>query len=177
MFVIGPYEDNGRARVASVEEITVWGCRLMSRDDLLGSRILIIGGRSEEPIDSMRLITNRSTGLMALTLARSAFERGAEVELWMGACNVPLPDYLHVRRYETVDDLMGMVDGIDHDAVIVPAALADFAPVKTVSGKIPSDKGFPMDLRPVPKVLPKIRSKCGTVIGFKAESGLADDDL
>lgn len=169
VFVIGPHDDHGRSRVASVEEMTVWACRLMSRDDLLGNRILVIGGRSDEPIDSMRLITNRSTGLMAVTLARSAFERGAEVELWMGACNVDLPDYLPVRRFETVADLMKMVKGIGHDVVIVPAALADFTPKKAVKGKVPSDKGFSIELQPVPKVLPEIRKKCTKVIGFKAE--------
>lgn len=102
VIVIGPHEDSGRQKVASVEEMTVWASRLMSRDDLLGNKVLIIGGRSEESIDSMRLITNRSTGLMAVTLARAAFERGADVELWMGACDVALPDYLPVRRYTDV---------------------------------------------------------------------------
>lgn len=177
VFVIGPHDQNGRSRVASVEEMTVWAGRMMSRDDLLGNRILIIGGRSEEPIDSMRLITNRSTGLMAVTLARAAFERGAEVDLWMGACNVELPDYIPVRRFETVGDLMKMVKNIEHDVVIVPAALADFSPKKTVKGKITSDKGFTMDLESVPKVLPEIRKKCAKVIGFKAESGLSGDAL
>lgn len=175
--VIGPHGDGARAKVASKDEIIAWTIRLMSRNDLSGKRILIVGGRSEEPLDSMRLITNRSTGLMAVTLAVRAFERGAEVEMWMGGCNVQIPDHIPVRRYSTVSDLIGMLDSIDHDIVIVPAALADFAPAGCAAGKIPSDKRFDMMLDPVPKVLPLIRRRCGNVIGFKAESGLDRDAL
>jgi phosphopantothenoylcysteine decarboxylase / phosphopantothenate---cysteine ligase len=169
---IGPMTDGVRAKVASKEAVVAWVFKMMSKDDLKGKRILIIGGRSEEPLDSMRMITNRSTGLMAVSLAIRAFERGAEVEMWMGGCNVPLPDYIPTRRFEAVSDLVGMVDSVDHDMVIVPAALADFAPAEEHKGKIPSDKAYDMLLNPVPKVLPLIRARCDKVIGFKAESGM-----
>ncbi|MBQ3685642.1 MAG: bifunctional phosphopantothenoylcysteine decarboxylase/phosphopantothenate--cysteine ligase CoaBC [Candidatus Methanomethylophilaceae archaeon] len=174
---IGPRTDGVRAKVASRDEVVAWAFRMLSRNYLSGKRILVIGGRSEEPIDSMRIITNRSTGLMAAELATRAFERGADVELWMGGASVPLPDYIPTKRFARVSDLVTMIDSIDHDAVIMPAALADFAPGSAAEGKIPSDKGFNLGLEPVPKVLPMIRSKCRTVIGFKAESGLSRDDL
>jgi len=175
--VVGPRVDGGRAKVASRDEIVAWAFKLLSKDDLVGRRILVIGGRSEEPIDSMRMITNRSTGLMALRVAERAFERGADVTLWMGAGDVPIPDYMDVRRFETVADLVSMVGTIDHDVVIVPAALADFSPEKPKEGKIPSGKAFKVNLVPVPKVLPLIRERCGKVIGFKAESGLTKEKL
>ncbi|MCQ2079181.1 MAG: bifunctional phosphopantothenoylcysteine decarboxylase/phosphopantothenate--cysteine ligase CoaBC [archaeon] len=175
--IIGPHLSGGRAKVATVSEVVAWATRLLSRDDLIGRRILIIGGRSEEPLDSMRLITNRSTGMMAVALAQRAFERGADVELWMGGCNVALPDHIPVRRYASVEDLIGMLDLVNHDVVIVPAALADFTPDLKVEGKIPSDKGFDMKLNPVPKVLPLLRERCPKVIGYKAESKLSRDDL
>ncbi len=174
---IGPRIEGPRAKVASRDEVVAWTFKMLSRNYLQGKRILVIGGRSEEPIDSMRIITNRSSGTMAVELAKRAFERGAEVELWMGGCNVPLPDYIPTRRFATVDDLVKMVDGIDHDAVLVPAALADFSPKEAAEGKISSDKGFELDLDPVPKVLPLIRGKCPLVVGFKAESGLSKQDL
>ncbi len=174
---IGPRIDGPRAKVASREEVVAWVFKMLSRNYLQGRRLLIIGGRSEEPIDSMRIITNRSSGTMSVELAKRAFERGADVEMWMGGCSVPLPDYIPTKRFETVDDLVSMVDGIDHDAVLVPAALADFSPRETAEGKIPSDKGFELDLDPVPKVLPLIREKCPVVIGFKAESGLSEKEL
>ena len=166
-----------RAKVASKDEVVAWTFKILSRDFFHGKRLLVIGGRSEEPIDSMRIITNRSTGMMSVELAKRAFERGADVELWMGGCSVELPDYIPTRRFETVSDLVSMVEGIDHDAVLVPAALADFAPHDIASGKIPSDEGFGLELDPVPKVLPLIRGRCGVVIGFKAESGLTRQGL
>ncbi len=174
---IGPRSDGVRAKVASKEEVVAWTFKILSRNFFHGKRLLVIGGRSEEPIDSMRIITNRSTGMMAVELAKRAFERGAEVELWMGGCGVELPDYIPVRRYATVADLVEMVRGIDHDAVMVPAALADFAPHDVAPGKIPSDQGCSLELTPVPKVLPLIRTRCGVVIGFKAESGLSRQEL
>jgi len=174
---IGPHIADLRAKAASKEEIVAWAFKLMSKNDLKGKKVLVIGGRSEEPIDAMRIITNRSTGRMAVQIAERAFERGAEAELWMGGCSIQLPDYIPTKRFETVGDLMKMVSKIKHDIVIVPAALADFTPMKVKKGKISSDVPISIELTPVPKVLPAIRSKCKKVIGFKAESGLDRDSL
>ncbi|MCL2711862.1 MAG: bifunctional phosphopantothenoylcysteine decarboxylase/phosphopantothenate--cysteine ligase CoaBC [Methanomassiliicoccaceae archaeon] len=174
---LGPNIDDVRAKVVSKEEVIAWAFKLMSKNDLKGKKVLVIGGRSEEPIDSMRIITNRSTGLMSVHLAERAFERGADVELWMGGCSVPLPDYIPTKRFGTVGDLMKMTKKIKHDIVIVPAALSDFAAVRVKKGKIPSEGSVKMELTPVPKVLPAIRSRCDNVIGFKAESGLEREAL
>lgn len=174
---IGPHVEDGRAKVASRDEIVAWTFKMLSKDDFSGKSVLVIGGRSEEPIDSMRMITNRSTGLMAVRIAERAFERGADVTLWMGGGSVDIPDYMKVERFETVSELVALVKKIDQDVVIVPAALADFAPDKPKKGKIPSGKSFNIDLVPVPKVLPLIRKKCDKVIGFKAESGLSNEAL
>jgi len=175
--ILGPHIEDLRAKVVSKEEVMAWVFRFMSKNDLKGKKVLVIGGRSEEPIDSMRMITNRSTGLMAVHIAERAFERGADTELWMGGCSVPLPEYIPLKRFETVDELMRMVRKVDHDVVIVPAALADFTSQKVKKGKIPSGASVKMDLIPVPKVLPAIRSRCKNVIGFKAESGLDREAL
>lgn len=174
---LGPVIEDTRAKVVSKEAVIAWVFKLMSKNDLHGKKVLVIGGRSEEPIDSMRMITNRSTGLMAVQIAERAFERGADTELWMGGCSVPLPDHILIKRFETVGDLMKMIPKIKHDAVIVPAALADFALTKVQKGKIPSDGAVNVELAPVPKALPAIRAKCAKVIGFKAESGLNRDAL
>lgn len=175
--VIGPHRDGVRAKAASRDEIVSWAVRLLSRNDMTNRRILVIGGRSEEPLDSMRMITNRSTGMMSLALAQRAFERGADVELWMGGCGVSLPDFLNIKRFTAVSDLVEMVNTIDHDLVIMPAALADFTPSEKKEGKIPSERTFDITLKPVPKVLPMVRKRCENVVGFKAESGLSLKDL
>ena len=174
---IGPRLDGIRAKVASEEEIVNSVERLVGNDYLEGKSVLIIGGRSEEPMDSMRVITNRSSGLMAVKLAEAAFRRGADVDLWMGGCSVQLPGYINVKRFSSVSDLIGMLNDIDHDIVIVPAALSDFKPEEIDRGKITSDEGFDLGLVPVQKVLPLIRKKCNTVVGFKAEPGLTPEKL
>lgn len=174
---IGPRLDGVRAKVASTEEIVGSVERIVGDAYLRGKKVLIIGGRSEEPIDSMRVITNRSSGLMAVKLAEASFRKGADVDLWMGGCSVQIPGYIDVKRFTSVSDLIGMLNDIDHDIVIVPAALSDFKPEEIDHGKITSSEGFELDLIPVQKVLPLIRKKCSTVVGFKAESGLTHDKL
>lgn len=173
---IGPRRDGVRAKVATRDEVVSRSLAVMSDSPLKGKRILIIGGRGEEPIDDMRVVTNRSSGEMALALALRAFQQGAVVDLWMGGCSVQIPDYIDTVRFGSVSELKGMVSSIDHDAVIVPAALSDFAP-KPVSGKIPSDSVLELRMEPVTKLLPLISAQCPVVVGFKAESGLSEVEL
>ena len=99
---VGPRMEEGKAKVATNEEIVEAVLRRLGKGDYRGRRVLVIGGSSEEPIDDMRVITNRGTGETAVELARAAYERGADVELWMGRCSVPLPSFIPTRRYVTV---------------------------------------------------------------------------
>jgi len=173
---IGPRMEEKKAKIADNEEIVAQVIRALSGRTYEGKKVLIIGGSSEEPIDDMRVITNRGTGETAVELAKAAFYQGAEVELWMGRCQVPLPNYVPTRRFVTVEDLLHLVEGVDQDLVLVPAALSDYAPMRK-KGKVPSDKGgMTLELRAVPKVLPKIVGKA-KVVGFKAESGVRDEVL
>jgi phosphopantothenoylcysteine decarboxylase/phosphopantothenate--cysteine ligase len=174
---VGPRMDEGKAKVATNEEIIEAVLRRLGKGDYRGKRVLVIGGSSEEPIDDMRVITNRGTGETAVELAKAAYERGADVELWMGRCSVPLPSFLPTRRFVTVGDLVKMVPQVSHDVVFVPAALSDFAP-KKAEGKLSSEsKEMEMVLEPVAKVLPLLRKKKIKLIGFKAESGMSESEL
>lgn len=174
---IGPRIEGKKAKVAEIEELVSAVIRRIGKRDYLGKSVLIIGGSSEEPIDEMRVITNRGTGETALRLALAAYHRGAEVELWMGRCSVPLPSYIRTRRFTTVDDLLKMVKDIDHDIVIVPAALSDYT-IRPVKGKIPSGKEeLVLRLSPTPKVLESIRTKKCRLVGFKAEYAVSEKEL
>ena len=173
---IGPRMEGKKAKIADNEEIVAQVIRTLNGGGYEGKKVLIIGGSSEEPIDDMRIITNRGTGETAVELAKAAFFQGAEVELWMGRCQMPLPNYIPTKRFVTVEDLLGLVDGLDHDLVLVPAALSDYAPSRK-KGKLASDQGgMTLELKAVPKVLPKIVGKA-KVVGFKAESGVRDEVL
>ncbi|MFP4170979.1 MAG: bifunctional phosphopantothenoylcysteine decarboxylase/phosphopantothenate--cysteine ligase CoaBC [Methanomassiliicoccales archaeon] len=167
---IDPRFEGGKAKMASLEEIVARVERTLGPRDLAGRRVLVIGGSSEEPIDRMRVITNRGTGETAVSLARAAFARGAEVELWMGRHQVSLPDHVALRKFRSVGDLETMLDRVDHDLVMVPAALSDFGP-RQAEGKLPSREGITLELEPLPKVLPRIRDRAEVLVGFKAEHG------
>jgi len=174
---IGPRMEGKKAKIATLDEIVHATIRQLSAGTLKGKKVLIIGGSSAEHMDDMRIITNRGTGETAVELALAAHHQGADVELWMGRCSVPLPSFISTRRFETVADLESMIKGIKHNLVLVPAALSDFT-MDHKGGKLPSEaKVTAVQLRSVPKMLPLIRKKCPKVVGFKAESGVTDEEL
>jgi phosphopantothenoylcysteine decarboxylase/phosphopantothenate--cysteine ligase len=175
--VIGPRFMMGKAKIASNGELVARALRALGPGDLSGKRLLVIGGSSEEPIDGMRIITNKGTGETAVELASAAFERGADVELWMGRHQTELPDYLEIRRFLRLRELEGMVENIDHDLVMVPAALSDYAP-EEAEGKIPtSEEELVLRLTPMPKLLSRLSRGDHRLVGFKAERGITEDQL
>ena len=174
---VGPRFEGRKAKIAVPEEIVHAVIRKLSEGLMRGRRLLIVGGSSAESIDDMRIVTNRGTGETAVELALAAYHQGAEVELWMGRCSVNLPQFIPTMRFESLADLEGMIAGIDHEMVVVPAALSDFT-FDRKRGKLPSEaKATKLQLRSVPKMLPLIVSRCDKVIGFKAESGVGREEL
>ncbi|MEW6377023.1 MAG: bifunctional phosphopantothenoylcysteine decarboxylase/phosphopantothenate--cysteine ligase CoaBC, partial [Thermodesulfobacteriota bacterium] len=81
----------GKGRLAELSEVVEKMEDLFSPKDLKGERILITGGPTQEPIDPVRFITNRSSGKMGYALAKMARRRGAEVILVTGPTNLPIP--------------------------------------------------------------------------------------
>ena len=174
---IGPRIENKKAKIATNEELVEAVIRTLGKKDLVGKRVLVIGGSSEEAIDEMRIITNKGSGETAIEIATAAFERGAEVELWMGRASVGMPSFIETKRFVSVADLTRMIKKADQDVVIVPAALSDFAPARS-KGKIPSDeKDVVLRLCSLPKVLDILRSRAKVLVGFKAEHGIPEKEL
>jgi len=175
--MVGPRFVEDKAKMSHVDELVARVIRALGSHDLAGIRILVVGGSSEEPIDRMRLITNRGTGETAIRLAEAAYMRGAEVEVWMGRHSFPLPTYIKMKRFSSVGDLMEMMDQVDHDLVMVPAALSDYG-IQETEGKISSKNGpLSLDLKPLPKVLPALRQRAKVLVGFKAEHGVEREEL
>ena len=174
---VGPRMEGRKAKIADREETVHAVIRRLSQGLMKGRRVLVIGGSSAESIDDMRIVTNRGTGETAVALALAAYHEGADTELWMGRCTVPLPAFLRIRRFEAVGDLLAMAEEVDHDLALVPAALSDFT-FDRERGKLPSEaKATALQLKSVPKVLPSLKERCPKVIGFKAESGLGEEGL
>lgn len=176
---IPPRIEENKAKMASVEEIVPAVLRLIGRGDLKGKRVLIIAGATREPIDDVRCITNISTGKTGTELALAAWTRGADVELWYGASPEAPPPLIPTKRFDTLESLNALVQrsGLAFDLILVPAAISDYTVEKT-PGKLGSERAIVIELRPAPKVLATLRRRFkGVLVGFKAESGIGDEEL
>jgi phosphopantothenoylcysteine decarboxylase/phosphopantothenate--cysteine ligase len=176
---IGPNVEENKAKMAGIEEVVSALIKALSEPDLKGKKVVVIAGSTEEEIDDVRVITNRSSGCMGVELARDAYERGATVELWMGKAEVDPPPFVKIRRFTSVSDLSKLVKNIRCHYCAVPAAISDFRP-KKVKGKMSSkEKSLTIELTPTPKIIDAIRrrSKRTKIIGFKLESGVSESEI
>ncbi len=173
--VLVPRMEEHKAKMPEMEHIIAEVMTQVGRADLKKRKVLVIAGATEEPVDDIRVITNRSSGETGVELAKAAYERGADVDLWMGRCSVGIPSYIATKRFSTFEQLAKLAKGIKHDIVLFPAAVSDYSPEK-VGGKIPSDQQrLTITLRRNPKLIDRIKAK--VVVGFKAQARLGDDKL
>jgi phosphopantothenoylcysteine decarboxylase/phosphopantothenate--cysteine ligase len=179
--------DTGRGRLPEPAEIFEAAVRVLRRGavaaDLAGLRVLITAGGTREPLDPVRYLGNRSSGLQGYALAGAAVARGAEVTLI--AANVALPDPAGVKmlRAGTALELRDEVRAAaaEADVLVMSAAVADFRPADYAEAKIKkADDSSAPELRLVqnPHILRELgteRMRAGqTVVGFAAETGDAE---
>lgn len=173
---IDPFLESNKAKLASIERITHETIRILGSHTYDGIHVLIIGGSTCESIDTVRCICNASSGKTALSLATTAYHQGADVELWYGSSQQPIPSFItDVSRFSSVKDVEEMIQNRDistFDIIIVCAALSDYIPVET-TGKIPSEKKeLNILCHPAPNILSLIRKVVPQVplVGFKLEN-------
>jgi len=169
--------DTGKGRLASLEAIEkAIEEALYPNQQLAGVPILITAGRTEEDIDPVRTITNRSSGRMGYALAEEAAARGAKVTLITGPADLTLPDVEKVVKVRTAEQMSQAVK--KHlplnKALIMTAAVADFRPSKTSAQKIKRGSGsLDLKLEPVGDILAqasKNNKKQALLVGFALES-------
>jgi len=155
--------------VEKIEQMTV-------PHDYAGETILVTAGPTEEPLDPVRFLTNRSSGKMGAALARRAVARGAEVTLIAGPLKVSPP---HGVRHIPVRTAQEMCDRVMEvfphvNIVIKAAAVADFRPALTMANKIKKEEyGESISLIETPDILKKlgkIKRKDQILVGFAAET-------
>jgi len=167
--------EESKAKMPSIDYIVSSVIAAVGKRDLVGKKVLVIAGSTEEPIDDIRVVTNRSSGETGVELARAAYERGADVELWMGRCEAELPEYIKNSRFTSFDSLAAMTKKMRHDIVLFPAAVSDYSP-KKVEGKISSNMdGLTVVLKRNPKLIDRMKGRF--VVGFKAQAKMKDDAL
>jgi phosphopantothenoylcysteine decarboxylase/phosphopantothenate--cysteine ligase len=176
--VLQPRLEENKVKMPRISEIVENVIRILGPCDLEGKKTLIIAGSTQEEIDDIRVITNKSSGRTGVEIVNNAFERGADCELWMGRCSVHIPKFVPTKRFSSTSELLKMIDEINHDIVIIPAAISDYSPQKR-EGKIPSgEKELSINLKPNPKIIEIIREKSNCIlVGFKAEFEVNEDEL
>ena len=121
----------GPGRMAEPEEIVEAAWKWISRSrDLAGRRVLVSAGPTREPVDSVRFLSNRSSGHMGYALAEAARDRGASVTLLSGPTGLARPEGMRVLPFETAAELHTLLlrEFPDCDVLAMAAAVADFIP-------------------------------------------------
>jgi phosphopantothenoylcysteine decarboxylase/phosphopantothenate--cysteine ligase len=176
--VIEPVMIEGKAKLPSKERLVAEACKMAGPKTLNRKKVLIIGGGSSEPIDDVRVVSNRSSGRMAISLAESAFAMGADVDLWLGNVNYERGSWIKTTRFEALSKLKSLVKSMKrYDAVIVPAALSDFIP-EQAKGKLDSAKPITLKMKKAPKIINGIRKKHeGLMYVFKLGARISEKEL
>ena len=106
--------------------------------DLAGYRVVVTAGGTQEPIDPVRYVGNRSSGKMGYALATEARDRGAHVILISGPVVLDVPYGVEVRGVETAIQMRDAVHDaiIDADVLVMSAAVADFRPAEVATQKL-----------------------------------------
>jgi phosphopantothenoylcysteine decarboxylase / phosphopantothenate---cysteine ligase len=167
----------GAGRLASVESIArVVLESLGIREDLQGETVLVTAGGTEEPLDAVRYIGNRSSGKMGYALAEASRRRGASVLLVTGPTSLEAPCGVVVERVRTAEEMAEKVHShlSETSVVVMAAAVADFRPAEFRPEKIKKQQG-PLTLRlePTRDILSEIagrRRPDQIVVGFAAET-------
>jgi phosphopantothenoylcysteine decarboxylase/phosphopantothenate--cysteine ligase len=136
--------ETGVGRLADPAEIhAAIRARLARRRDLTGKTVLLTAGRTEEPVDPVRVLTNRSSGRMGVALAEEARDRGASVVLVAGVLSVAEPTGVRIVSAVTAEAMRRAVlaEAAKADIVIGAAAVADFRPVKPAAQKLKRSAG------------------------------------
>ena len=145
--------------------------------DLEGARVLITAGRTEEALDPVRILTNRSSGKMGVALAEEALARGAEVTLLAGPVDVPLPDGAEVERVVTAQEMAEAAHRLfpKCDALVMAAAVGDFRAAEEKTQKMSRGAGnIQVSLTSNSDILAGLAAKrqhSQILIGFALEPG------
>jgi phosphopantothenoylcysteine decarboxylase/phosphopantothenate--cysteine ligase len=167
--VIPPRMEEQRAKVANNEEIVLHVMRAVGGWGMKGRHVLITSGACREPVDDVRVLTTRATGMMGRAVALEAFRLGADVTVvhrdrFPCIRNIPISTADEMRNA-----VMDICSGERVDFYVSTAAISDFAPVP-FPGKIASGKQVTVTLKPLTKLLPEIKDTCHpppVIVAFK----------
>jgi phosphopantothenoylcysteine decarboxylase/phosphopantothenate--cysteine ligase len=129
----------GKGRLPEPEDLLEVVLHAVSHEkDLLGKRVLVSAGPTQEALDPVRYLTNHSSGRMGYAIAKAAARRGAEVTLVSGPVALKKPAYVHTVDIVSAQDMFDAVMQYakDADIIIKAAAVADFTPETVADNKL-----------------------------------------
>ncbi|OGN91052.1 MAG: phosphopantothenoylcysteine decarboxylase [Chloroflexi bacterium RBG_13_48_17] len=164
----------GLGRLVDVNEVLGTIYQVLGRSgDLAGKRIVVTAGGTQEPVDPVRCLTNRSSGKMGYALAEAARDRGAQVTLVSAPAFLPKPIGMDIVNVGTAQEMYEAVKKAvtKADALIMAAAVADYRPKKSSKNKIKRERAssLTLELERTPDILGEVKGKFLRV-GFAAES-------
>jgi phosphopantothenoylcysteine decarboxylase/phosphopantothenate--cysteine ligase len=166
----------GVGRLAGIERIVEAVEGFWDRSDALrGKKILITASRTEEDVDPVRFLTNRSTGKMGYALAEVAQRHGPQVVLVSGPTHLSPPENVELVRVRTAEEMRrAVIERFEKcDALVMAAAVADFRPETFSEQKIKKGgKAWALKLERTADILSQIASEKGNrvVVGFAVET-------
>ncbi|MGZ9164119.1 MAG: bifunctional phosphopantothenoylcysteine decarboxylase/phosphopantothenate--cysteine ligase CoaBC [Anaerolineales bacterium] len=184
--IVGPAEGHlasglsGPGRMLEPAEIIGHIRLILGHNGLLaGKKILITAGGTQEPLDPVRVLTNRSSGKQGYALAQAALDAGAQVMLITTPASLTPPIGARLIHVETAKQMLDAVldESAESDALIMAAAVADFRPKNMAKDKIKKEGGIPqIELEATEDILKTVagngpgKKRPRVVVGFAAES-------
>ncbi|MGB6036941.1 MAG: bifunctional phosphopantothenoylcysteine decarboxylase/phosphopantothenate--cysteine ligase CoaBC [Cryomorphaceae bacterium] len=166
----------GQGRMAEPEEIKVFiETDLRGKAPLVGKKILITAGPTQEPIDPVRYIGNRSTGKMGYAIAEAALALGAEVNLVSGPVSIDPPQGANLIGVQTAQEMFDATTPLfdSCNVAILSAAVADYRPSVVADQKLKKSSGaLNIGLEPTPDILKFLGEKKNNqvLVGFALET-------
>ena len=131
--------DTGSGKMPEPEMLLDYILREIAKEkDLLGRKVLVTAGPTQEAIDPVRYITNHSSGKMGYALAKAAMLRGADVTLVSGPCAIEPPPFVKLVPVVTAKEMFDAVTSVsfEQDIIIKAAAVADYRPANVYEDKV-----------------------------------------
>jgi phosphopantothenoylcysteine decarboxylase/phosphopantothenate--cysteine ligase len=165
----------GAGRLADPADIFEEVCAALVPQDLAGEHVLVSAGPTQEPVDPVRYLSNRSSGKMGYALARVARRRGAVVTLVSGPVGLPPPPGVQLVTIATAAEMAAAVEAALAPAtvVIMCAAVADYRPRRPSARKLKKTPGtLTLELEPTRDILAGLGARKGQrlLVGFAAET-------
>lgn len=173
---------SGKGRMLEPEILLGHLRTLLGSEGILnGKKVVVTAGGTQEPIDPVRVISNRSSGKQGYAITQAALDQGAEVTLISGSVNLPVPVGANLIQVRTTAEMMEAVlaETDQADLLIMAAAVADYRPVHSADQKIKKGRedSLALKLERTEDILMQVaarkkKAKTGPayVVGFAAET-------